>query len=107
MGMKSSRAMLGLFGMGIILSSIADTGIMDYMNRKNEPKNKQPYKPRPIPPPNGTKEYFFNSLGEYSTKSMLRTDVDFKCVASNDKNAIRKFCNHSGLKPNQCKLLTP
>jgi hypothetical protein len=107
MGIKSNRAMLGLLGMGMMLSGATDPEMMDYMNREHKPKNKQPYKPRPTPPPNGTNEYFFNSLGEYSTKSMLRTDVVFKCVASNDKNAIRKFCNHSGLKPNQCKPLIP
>jgi hypothetical protein len=42
-------------------------------------------------PPKGTKEYFFNGLGVYSTESMLKTETVFKCHASNKKNALRKF----------------
>lgn len=42
-------------------------------------------------PPIGTKEYFFNQYGDFSTESMLKSEVVFKCWASNDKNAIRKF----------------
>jgi hypothetical protein len=42
-------------------------------------------------PPKGTKEYFFNSVGEFSTEQMLKTETVFKCFAINDKNAIRKF----------------
>lgn len=42
-------------------------------------------------PPKGAKEYFFNSSGEFSTESMLKEDVEFKCYAINNKNAIRKF----------------
>lgn len=42
-------------------------------------------------PPKGTKEYFFNQYGEFSTESMLKSEVVFKCRASNDKNAVRKF----------------
>lgn len=46
-------------------------------------------------PPNGCKEYFFNSNGEYSTKQMLKSETVFKCFAVNDKNAIRKFNNRN------------
>jgi hypothetical protein len=42
-------------------------------------------------PPKGAKEYFFNSLGEFSTEKMLRSECVFKCFAINDKNAKRKF----------------
>jgi hypothetical protein len=42
-------------------------------------------------PPKGTKEYFFNQYGDFSTESMLKSEVVFKCWASNDKNAVRKF----------------
>ena len=45
---------------------------------------------QPIPP-KGAKEYFFNSVGEFSTEKMLRTETVFKCFAINDKNAVRKF----------------
>lgn len=44
-------------------------------------------------PPRGTKEYFFDSEGEFSTTSMRRTECVFKCFAINDKNAKRKFKN--------------
>jgi hypothetical protein len=46
---------------------------------------------RPAKPPNGTKEYWFNQQGEFSTTGMKRDEIAFKCVAINDKNAIRKF----------------
>lgn len=52
--------------------------------------NEEPIEIQPKPP-TGTKEYFFNSNGEFSTESMLKEDVAFKCCAINDKNAIRKF----------------
>ena len=42
-------------------------------------------------PPKGTKEYFFNSVGEFSTEQILKTETVFKCYAINDKNALRKF----------------
>ena len=41
--------------------------------------------------PNGCNEYFFNKKGKFSTVSMLKTETVFTCVASNDKNAYRKF----------------
>ena len=47
--------------------------------------------PKEPMPPKGTKQYFFNHLGEYSTERMLKTDTVFKCFSINDKNAIRKF----------------
>ena len=49
------------------------------------------FTPKELPPPKGTKEYFFNGVGEFSTEKMLKTETIFKCYAINDKNAIRKF----------------
>lgn len=50
-----------------------------------------------IPPiPKGCKEYAFDIHGEFSKDGypkMLRVDVVFKCIALNDKSAIRKFKN--------------
>lgn len=47
----------------------------------------------PIEPklPKGTREYFFNNVGEFSTESMLKSETVFKCCAINDKNAVKKF----------------
>lgn len=42
-------------------------------------------------PPKGSKLYFFNMKGEFSTDHMLRTDVVFQCFAINDKNAKKKY----------------
>ena len=41
--------------------------------------------------PNGTKTYFFDEHGNFSTEQMLREACVFKCFAVNDRNAIRKF----------------
>jgi hypothetical protein len=41
--------------------------------------------------PKGCKQYFFNDKGEFSTEKMLKSEVIFKCIASNDKNAVKKF----------------
>lgn len=47
---------------------------------------------KPEPPiPKGCKEYFFNRDGDFSTEKMLKSECVFKCVALNDKSAIRKF----------------
>jgi hypothetical protein len=46
----------------------------------------------PKPPiPNGSKEYFFNERGKFSTEQMRKSECVFECVAINDKNAKRKF----------------
>jgi hypothetical protein len=39
----------------------------------------------------GCKEYFFNKEGKFST---IESEIVFKCVAVNDKSAIKKFNNH-------------
>jgi hypothetical protein len=72
-------------------------GVMAALSMENEGYvigrdvfNEEPIDIQPKPP-TGTKEYFFNSSGEFSTESMLKEDVVFKCCAINDKNAVRKF----------------
>lgn len=54
----------------------------------SQPQISQP-KPRAIIPtiPKGTKVYYFNESGEIVEVN----DSVFKCIASNKKNAIRKF----------------
>jgi hypothetical protein len=47
--------------------------------------------PKEKPVPKGAKTYWFNEQGEFSTDHMLKTDCVFKCVAINDKSAIKKF----------------
>ena len=42
-------------------------------------------------PPQGTKQYFFNAIGEFSNTQMRKDECVFICYAINDKNAIRKF----------------
>lgn len=54
-------------------------------------------------PPSGTREYFFNIEGVFSTDHMLKTDYVFKCLAINDKNAIKKF-NKWRAKANKIQL---
>jgi hypothetical protein len=49
------------------------------------------YLPKEQIAPLGTKTYFFNQLGEFSTEKMRKDECVFKCFAINDKNAIRKF----------------
>lgn len=47
-------------------------------------------------PPPGCKEYAFTIFGKFSRDGdpkILRAEVVFKCVALNDKNALRKFNN--------------
>jgi hypothetical protein len=48
----------------------------------------------PDPPvPKGCKIYFFNENGYHSTEQMRKTEIVFKCTASNDANAVRKYNN--------------
>jgi len=43
--------------------------------------------------PNGCKEYHFTRSGRFDTTENMWNDIDyiFTCVASNDKNAVKKF----------------
>jgi len=49
------------------------------------------YLPKEPVAPTGSKTYFFNEFGEFSTDKMRKDEVVFKCFAINDKNAKRKF----------------
>ena len=49
-----------------------------------------------VPIPKGCKEYFFNKEGEFyngvdGRPPILKTDVVFKCVATSNKSAKKKF----------------
>jgi hypothetical protein len=85
---RMKAEMLGLLAMAMMPPE-EQQRIMEWEKRQEEEKNK----PRVIEqkPPSGTKEYFFNEQGEFSTERMLRTELVFKCYAINDKNAKRKF----------------
>lgn len=48
--------------------------------------------------PAGCKEYFFDNDGEFSTEKMRYSELAFKCIASNDKTAIKKFNKWKVLK---------
>jgi len=91
-----------------VIGAMAMMAAMDSINRKSEPvflvddpfnsgidpeklKGGKHIPPVPIVIPNGCKEYFFNSLGEFSTTKMLKAECVFTCYAINDKNAIKKF----------------
>ena len=61
------------------------------MSLRREVENEKESLPHNKPTPKGTKLYFFNTKGEFSTDHTLKADVVFECFAINDKNAIRKF----------------
>lgn len=79
MSMKSLSALAMIIA---ATSTVAPSG-EDIASRIGRNKN--------LRPPNGTKEYFFNAQGEFSTDRMLRSEVVFSCFAINDKSAIKKF----------------
>lgn len=43
------------------------------------------------PVPKGAKRYLFNTNGEFSTETMLKSEVVFKCIAISDERAIKKY----------------
>jgi hypothetical protein len=78
--------MLAMLGLGLaMMPPDQQRALMDY---EEKPKTKKALIERP---PSGTKEYFFNSIGEFSTTKMLKSECVFICYAINDKNAKRKF----------------
>lgn len=81
-----------MFALATMMAAVSDINPI-YRNSKSPRKGDAvPSNVNP-PLPNGTKEYFFNMYGEFSTESMLKTECVFKCVSINDKNAIKKFQN--------------
>ena len=82
--------------MGMLLAAMGAMAIMTSYGDMNEVREmgKRPLLPSPPKkkrPPSGSKEYFFNSEGEFSTEKMLKADCVFTCFSINDKNAVRKF----------------
>ena len=86
----SSKSKLYTMAMtGVMLSSMAQTSERKYYEKENE-LNKEPKKPII---PNGCKEYHFTKSGRFDTTENMWNDINyvFTCVASNAKNAIKKF----------------
>ena len=75
--------------MGAMLSSMAQTSEREYYEKEHGP-NIEPKKPII---PNGCKEYHFTRSGRFDTTENMWNDIDyiFTCIASNSKNAIKKF----------------
>lgn len=79
---------------------MAAMALAETINVPNKPPLPKQIAPA-VPPivPAGCKEYFFDQDGNFSTEQMKISILAFKCVASNDENAIRKFNNWKGGKP--------
>lgn len=102
---KNKKAFLGLLTAlavsGIDDDIFGDVKLKDFHKTGNtslidEQKNIIANFPVEPPIPKGCKEYAFDIHGEFSKDGypkMLRVDVVFKCIAINDKSAIRKFKN--------------
>lgn len=86
--MNKKTKMLALLGMGLAMMPPDQHDVL--MGMEEKPVVKTPPQKKP---PSGTKEYFFNGNGEFSTDHMRKIECVFKCYAINDKNAIRKFKN--------------
>lgn len=81
-----------------IASLLAFSGMAEMMNSLNDTSKERGYKEHELPPffvgdkpPTGSKQYWFDSQGNFSTERMERDRIYFKCFAINDKNAKRKF----------------
>ncbi len=84
--MNKKAQMLAMLGLSMAMMPL------DQHNQRADYEEKPKKKLPPIvKPPSGTKEYFFNSIGEFSTTKMLKSECVFICYAINDKNAKRKF----------------
>lgn len=86
MSMKKVNSILA---MAVAMSAIGNPDMYDTNSKTNDGLRKKP--PIQTRPPKGSKEYWFNSEGEYSHESMRKTEVVFSCYAINDKNAVRKY----------------
>ena len=87
--MSSKSKLYTMAMMGAMLSSMTQTSKREYYEKEQE-RNKEPKKPII---PKGCKEYHFTRSGRFDTTENMWNDIDyiFTCVASNDKNAIKKF----------------
>jgi hypothetical protein len=82
------RSYLGLLGISAMLSSGTHLDpYASHVTKKSDNKRKS----KPTPVPSGCKEFFFDASGNYSNDKMLKSEMVFHCVASNPKNALRKF----------------
>ena len=81
----SKKSTLGMLAMFAAMASLFE---QPTVRRRREPIHIEP-KEKPIP--RGCKEYWFSENGMHSTQQMSKLETVFTCVASNDKNAIRKF----------------
>lgn len=88
--MKNKSALLAALALGVAMLPQNEWAEVIYDDDKLPPNPKPKQEPIYVPP-SGTKEYFFNSIGEFSTVKMLKSECVFKCFAINDKNAKRKF----------------
>ena len=89
MGMKDK---MGLFAMAAMLSATAEH------NPMFDPIKPTIHIPKEPPVPKGAKTYWFDEQGNFSFEQMRKDEVVFKCVAINDKNAIKKYEKY-------CKIL--
>lgn len=87
--MRNKAQALAMMGLGLAMLPPEEQEALLNFDPKKKPTLYLPYKE---PQPRGTREYFFNSSGEFAHK-MLRTETIFSCYAINDKNAKRKFTN--------------
>lgn len=64
---------------------------MMFTGRGDDFEQVYPPIPREPMPPHGTKTYWFNSNGDFSSAKMRKDETVFSCFAINDKNAVRKY----------------
>lgn len=85
--MKSNKAKI--LATAIMFGAFAQSSQRKYYEVEKE-INKEPKKPII---PKGCKEYHFTRNGRFDTTENMWNDISyiFTCVASNDKNAIKKF----------------
>ncbi len=85
------RAMTKMKSMAAFLALAALSGQSFMASGRGEELETFTPIPKEPPIPKGCKEYFFNKDGDFSNRHMRRDELVFKCVASNDKVAKKKF----------------
>lgn len=85
--MGSKSKLYTLVMMGAMLSSMDQNSEREYYEKELNIEPKKPIIPK------GCKEYNFTRSGRFDTTENMWSDIDyiFTCVASNSKNAIKKF----------------
>jgi hypothetical protein len=81
--------MNGYLGMVLNMMMMSETNF----SREDKPKKFNSSKPPKPIIPKGCKEYHFTRTGHFDTTENMWNDIDyiFTCIASSDKNAIKKF----------------